>query len=222
MHSCRLRFQTLAGWQPGGVVLKTACLPLYQTVATSAACGSHLQSDVGASLDFSLLLKNPWRWVYTLIMFQVPTCVNRLETTNRHVQLKSSSNLETYGRRQARRCWERMVELSGCGSSNGKWEVIKEKRLFRLSIRWMVLNGAEGLPAALFILICLADESDRTKRTTLSSSDSLPAWFFNVLDALFYLLSIPAEPQSKWFVCFKFLYASTCLVSCFPFPDSTH
>lgn len=37
--------------------------------------------------------------------------------------------LGTNGMWCAGRGWELMVELSGCGSANGKWEVIRQKRL---------------------------------------------------------------------------------------------
>lgn len=87
----------------------------------------------------------------------------------------------TNGRWWARRGWELMVELSGCGSANGKWEVIREKKTCaQLSIRWT--ERGSGLPTASFIIICLAggSESGQTEQT--------PSIFLLLLVALLFLL----------------------------------
>lgn len=86
-------------------------------------------------------------------------------------QLRSSDQWEMACPGGAR---ELMAELSGCGSANGKWEVIKEKRLMcgSPSVEW-VRNA--GLPVASFIIICLAggSASRQTENNPLHLSPSL-------------------------------------------------
>lgn len=73
-----------------------------------------------------------------------------------------------------RRGRELMAELSGCGSANGKWEVIKEKRLMCGSPSVERVWNA-GLPVASFIIICLAggSASRQTENNPLHLSPSL-------------------------------------------------
>lgn len=120
--------------------------------------------------------------------------MNRLETTNQRNQLKTNSTLQTNGRWRAMRGWELMVELSVCGSANGKWEVIKEKRLMCGS---PTVRRA-GLPIASFIIICLAGGSE-------SGQTEQPPSFFS--------LSHPLSCSSLSFVIFFHCYLSYILPS---------
>ena len=105
------------------------------------------------------------------------TRADHSETTSQRSQLRMRTN----GSWRAGRGWELMVGLSGRGSANGKWEVIREKRLVCVSPSGKQ-SGEPGLPTASFIIVCLAggSESGQTEQT--------PSIFLLLLVCLLFLL----------------------------------